>query len=466
MRWSEALGAARESAGRTVSTSIASLREAPRTYISGGAQINAGGALPTKHQVAVRDTRLHSVVMACQQYYMRKISEAPLRAVSRDGLPLRGGARIAADEINNLLMDMNRFDDWRTVAGSLFWDTHSLGDGFLWRDFSEGLVRGYWWLPNAKVGVYQGLRADEVKYRYMGREYGPDEIVHLRNYKSADNPARGVGVLHTLVGEVYIDEQARRYAASLLANDGRPSGLMTVSGRAGEYEREAAGRMLMENYGGDNAGKIAVVNNADGVDFVRINMTPAEFDFSALVKISESRVPGVLGIPASQINMYTGMETGTTNATREQDRFQVEQDLFVPSWESFESQLTKLIVPDWTADPNVCLKFDLENVPAVQKMAREREVRAIELFKNAGLSMLEYHRLTGAEIEPADEDKLGQMYVLGEGKNMRVATIDALWEDAQMSLAERNELASQSDFGEDQSQGPQDQGGDGVEGKA
>ena len=412
----------------------AQLREIPRSFIRGGLTQQQGGAVPTRHRVNVRDTALHSVVMACQQYYMRKITEAPLRAVPKNGRPFRGDTRLAMRELNRRFENINDDDDFRQAAGALFWDMHSLGDGFLWRnwDSQNANVNDYYWIPSWRVGVHQGMTANDVTYYYMGRVYTRREFAQLRNFKSSQNPARGVGALHTLVGEVYIDEQARRYAAALLANDGRPSGLMAVAGRASPFEREQASKMLTEQHGGDNTGRIAVINNTDSVDFKRINMTPSEFDFSALVKISESRVPGTLGIPASQINTYTGMETGTTNATREQDRFQVEQDLFLPSWANAGSQLSKLILPDWTDDENAILQFDTSNVSAAQKMQKEREDRAIQVFRNTGMSLYEYHRQTGSEIDPREVEKMKEIYVMGEGKNIRVTTIDTMYRESKM----------------------------------
>lgn len=420
--WGQAFSDAMSELGQQV-------REAPRTLIRGtSAAAGRGGAIQTKHRVSAHQARLHSVVMACRQYYMRNIVAPPLRGVAKDKKPLRGSTRIAVEELNyRLEQAFTPRDDFNTGVGSFFWQAHALGDGFLWRDRkANGVVRAYWWIPYHHVLVWQGEYLGEVSYQYLGDRLDSDTIVHLRNFESEDNLARGVGALHTLVGEVYIDEQARRYAAALLANDGRPNGIMAIGGNSSAFERERAAEMLMEKHGGDNVGKIAVVDNADGVDFQRINMTPNEFDFSALVKISETRIPGTLGIPSSQINMYTGLETGTTNATRREDREQVQVDLLMPQWESYARQMTRLIVPDWTDDPNVVLEFDTSRVAAVIKQRREREQAAHETWKNTGMNMYDYQMALGHEIEPENVEKFKRIWRIGEGKNARFVDPDSM----------------------------------------
>jgi HK97 family phage portal protein len=90
-----------------------------------------------------------------------------------------------------------------------------------------------------------------------------------------------------------------KYGAKFFGNGARPSGILTMPNKLEDKSIETLRRSFAEAHGGENAFKVAVLEN--GVTYTKIAATPEEGQMLQLRKHEREEIAAIFGVPAHMI---------------------------------------------------------------------------------------------------------------------------------------------------------------------
>ena len=194
-----------------------------------------------------------------------------------------------------------------------------------------------------------------------------NDIVHIRQGVDPNNHRKGFAPLKAVLREILGDEAAGQYAAALLHNMAVPGVILSpkddAMGGPSQDEAEAIAQIYKQKFGGSNRGAPMILTGA--MDVKVVSWSPEQLNLNQLRRLPEERVSAVLGVPAILAGLGAGLESATYNNTRELREFFTEQKL-IPLWQTVANEIThQLLQSDFTADPKILCKYDLNEVRAL-----------------------------------------------------------------------------------------------------
>jgi hypothetical protein len=195
--------------------------------------------------------------------------------------------------------------DWM-VDGNAYW-LKIRDDG--------GKVVELWWVPHwmmepegttstsSPLRVHAGGTSD-----YASRS---EDVVHFRFGLDTDDPKLGASQLKSVLREVFTDDEAANFTATLLRNMGVPG--LVVSPEKGTTLNEGDGeemkKYVKEKFGGDKRGEAMVMTGRRRSPSSASR--PEQLLLRELRRIPEERVSAVTGIPAIVVGFGAGLERST-----------------------------------------------------------------------------------------------------------------------------------------------------------
>lgn len=328
--------------------------------------------------------------------------------------------------------------DWN-VDGNAYW--------IILRDKS-GIPRELWWAPswmmtpcgdeNDFVSHYEYRPGTETVY--LPRE----DVVHLRNGMDPDDQRKGYSPLKSVLREVFTDDEAARFSASLLRNMGVPGVVVSPDGgTAGPDDVAATKEYFKQAFSGDKRGEPLVMKGPTTV--AQFGFSPEQLVLRDLRKIPEERVTAVIGIPAIVAGLGAGLDRSTFTNMSEAREMAYESKI-IPDQriqaETIWAQLLSAWVPE-TQLEEWRFGFDLSKVRVLQddqdrlmtRMAAGVSVGAVkraDLRRAVGLPVADDGSddvylipLNIAEV-PADSNKAHRTFNPPAGTDRRGATPAAL----------------------------------------
>jgi phage portal protein BeeE/phage FluMu protein Com len=362
----------------------------------------------------IGDPASNSIVGAVVGWIARNLPEAPVRIV-REGTtevahlpgPTGPGAML------RLLERPNPY-----FSGPLQWmativDRICMGDAYWIKVRAEsGRVTQLWWVPAASMEPRWPENDPTVfighyEYTIDGTVYWvrPEDVVHFRNGINPRNTRKGISRLASLSREIFTDEEAANFTASLLRNLGIPGVAIaptnTVTGRVG-LDVEAVKKAWMEKFGGDRRGEPFVSNLP--IDVHTFAFNPQEMELRQLRRIPEERVSAVLGVPAGVAQLGAGLDRNTFSNYGEANVAAYTQGV-IPDQRILAADLEIQLLPDFAdvdAD-GLDVWFDWMKASAMQTAA-DAIWRKFESAATKGLvPRSAFKRATGQEVLPGDE---------------------------------------------------------------
>lgn len=168
----------------------------------------------------------------------------------------------------------------------------------------DGRVRALWPLNPRRVSPWRDPNGKLWYVVSEGRPEGgdaylePRDLFIVRNVHTIDG-INGLGLVGYAMQTLGISLGADKFANSLFANGGMPSGVLTHPGRLND---EAAKRLMeswKENHGGRKAGGTALLE--EGVKYEPITHSPDVMQFLESRKFSVSEIARFLGIPPTKL---------------------------------------------------------------------------------------------------------------------------------------------------------------------
>jgi HK97 family phage portal protein len=314
----------------------------------------------------VGDGTGNSIVSACILWIARTFPEAPPMVWDVDENDIR--TRLPRHPLVQLLKFPTASPDkpGGYYPGTLLWMatlTSWIADGnAYWMKVrsSMGRVVQLWYVPHwmmePRWPTDGSAFISHYDYRVDGQVFpiAPSEVVHFRHGLDPDNTRKGKSPLSTLLREVFTDEEAARFSASMLKNLGVP-GLVVAPApsqqaiwRPEPDDVKAIKAQFKQDYTGDRRGEPIVMSGPTIVS--QFGFSPVQMDLTNLRHLPEERVTAVLGIPAAVVGLGAGIRHTKVGATMHELRDQAWQSNLIPTQRLMGAEIQTQLLPDFEGD--------------------------------------------------------------------------------------------------------------------
>lgn len=256
------------------------------------------------------------------------LSSLPLKAyrrVPQGRVPAGDDARIA-----RLLLSPSPGSTSPDLISQIVVDLSVFGVAFLAKYRSDNMIVQLGCIPPDQVTVEQ--RGQRIVYTLSRREgiseHGPEDIVAIKG--TSRDGLRGMSPVRQCARALQINEGLLSYAAAWLANAGRPSGVLSLSGdlptsrQHAEDTKDDFQQLFSLTDAGENAGKIAVF--AGGMEFERVEPAMRDQEFLGQREWSVRETARVFGLPPFKLGVSAG-DSLTYSTVAQQNRAFVDDSL-------------------------------------------------------------------------------------------------------------------------------------------
>src|SRR5262249_37539486 len=328
---------------------------------------------PRNHPWRNIDPLDNSAVMACLSWVSRNFGQAELRTVRER----RDGTMTDADVPGflDLLYHPNDFYSLYTLWGATLLSYHLDGNAY-WLKVRN--ARGFgtptelWYEPHWAIKPHWPENGSAFIDYYERRVNGSmqqipiENVVHFRNGLNPANTRYGMAPLKVALLEVFTDQEAAAYTASLLKNMAIPGVIVSPKSPIGLTPEKAAQikQSWTQKFGGDNRGEPLLLDYE--ADVTTLGFSPNDMDLTAVRRIGEERISACFGIPAIVAGLGAGLESSTYNNLFNLKKSAFEENL-APTWNCFGEELTRQLLSDFTQDAAIEAEFDTSNVKGLKE---------------------------------------------------------------------------------------------------
>lgn len=372
-----------------------------------------------------------STVMAPLLWIARTFPEAPIglwqsdeegqETQIRDNQFLRRMRRPNPFYSGSVLMQATIID--RTVDGNAYW--------IKVRDASEN-VREYWWAPTATMTPKGDEENFITHYEYKpGSDViilRPEDVIHFRFGMDNDDPRKGQASLKSVLREVFTDDEAANFTASLLRNSGVPGLLVSPEVGAGapsDEDVKATKAYIREKFTGDNRGEALVMSGPTKVQ--QFGFSPEQLLLKDLRRVPEERVTAILGVPAIVCGLGAGLDKATFTNYTEARQAAYEQAI-IPSQTQMAEDLWHQALSDFFSEEEIWalrVGFDYSRVRVLQEDQNKLANRMATEIRAGIAKRSEARRALGHKAGPEDEVYIIPMntaLVPADGSDPRIFT--------------------------------------------
>lgn len=355
----------------------------------------------------VGDGTSASVVMAPVLWMARTFPEAPA-VIERQ----KSGEweEVVPHDMTKLLHRPNPF--W---SGELMWMATIVSlvatGNSMWikvRDNTARIVE-LWWVPPGLMEPKWPNDGDTFISHYEYKPAGEtikidvDDVIHFRYGIDPANIRMGLSPLASLLREVFSDQEAANFAASLLKNMGVPGLVVAPDGDAivGDDDLVATKKALIEQTTGRNRGMPFVAGAPTKVH--QFGFSPQQMDLRTLRRLPEERVTAVLGVPAIVAGLGAGLDRSTF-ANMAEAREMAYETTMIPLQRIIAADLSNQMMDDFEPDPdNWRVRFDTSEVRVLQEDENAKVERLLSELRSGAITLDEYRRETGRDAGPEHE---------------------------------------------------------------
>lgn len=370
---------------------------------------------------AVGDGTGSSTVMAPLLWIARTFPEAPPALWEKNGDGLE--TQIIDHDLLRLLRRPNPYYSGRILWMATVTDWNVDGNAY-WLKVRDvgGRVRQLWWVPHWMIEPKSDENDETVfisHYEYKpGGAYAMEpitlpvsEVVHFRFGLDGDDPRKGYSPLKSVLREVFTDDEAANFTASLLRNMGVPGVVVSPKGEAAPSEEDvkATKAYIREKFGGDNRGEALVMSAPTEIE--QFGFSPEQLTLKDIRRIPEERVTAVTGVPAVVAGLGAGLDRSTFTNYAEAREAAYEQAI-IPTQTLLAEELAFQLLNDFEAEERIWsirVGFDLSNVRVLQE-DRFNLAKRLDLAVRGGWAMVaEGRKAAGLPVTDDDRIYLRQM---------------------------------------------------------
>jgi HK97 family phage portal protein len=369
----------------------------------------------------VGDGRQSSAVVACMNWICRTFPEAPVMVLERQ----RDGTEtpLVDHPLLDLLTTPNDYYSGEMLMRATLADWTASGDAY-WVKIRNryGAPVQLWWVPQALMAPAWPSNDPTVyishyEYRVGGEvfTYAPADVVHFRNGLDPQNTRKGLSPLASLLREVFTDEEAGSFSASLLRNLGVPGVIISPDDDNVELnsgDAEAVKSDFKAKFGGENRGEPMVLPAKTKVQVLSFN--PQQMDLKGMRRLPEERVSAVLGVPAIVAGLGAGLDRSTFANMSEAREMAYESNI-IPNQRLIGAELRAQLLPDYGDTKRLRVAFDTKNVRVLQEDQNKLWTRVDTAVRGGWLKVGRAKEMVGETAEPGDDIYLRSSSVTPEG---------------------------------------------------
>ena len=350
-----------------------------------------------------------NVVMSPVNWVLRNFTEAESlvqRLVGNDWQP-------APDHDLSMLLDTpNDFQDgdelWKATLVSYILD----GNAY-WLKVRNGFgnVIALWYIPHFLIEPrwprdgQTFISHYEYRPEFRGTKIDllPRDVVHFRFGLDPRNTRKGMSPVRNLLREVFTDDEAANFSASILRNMGVPGGV--IAPKDGSILPSSEDVKEMKHYmktafTGDRRGDWLVLGTP--TETSQFGFNPQNLMLGNLRDVAEERVCAAIGVPAAVVGFGTGLQQTKVGATMKEMRRLAWVSCIIPMQNSLARQLTRQAMPDFQSQVRrFRVKFDTSHVSAFLEEETERADRVGSLVVRGILRVDKAQEELGLEVDPS-----------------------------------------------------------------
>jgi HK97 family phage portal protein len=357
----------------------------------------------------VGDTRTNSIVESCIQWICRTFPEAPVRVVEVNA---KGESTPRPNHPFQLLLDTpNPFYPGELLWAATLADRTADGNAY-WLKVRSAAGRPVqlWWVPQTTMTPKWPDDGSEFISHYEYNPNGsvpirvdPADVVHFRVGLDPHNPRKGLSPLKSVLREIFTDDEAANYTASMLRNVGVPPVVISPGkdAKPTKEELEEIKTGYIEKTTGDRRGEPMVMRGETHVQV--LGFSPQQMDTKVARRVPEERISALLGIPAAVVGLGTGLENTKVGATMAEMREQAYESNIIPTQRLIAAELRTQLLRDFGDVSRLKIEFDLSQVRVLQQDQNDLHNRAREDLKAGGITINEFREMIDLEPLPGPE---------------------------------------------------------------
>lgn len=311
-----------------------------------------------------------------------------------------------------LLEYPNTYYSGRNMMKAMVFDYETTGECYLIkiRNSSRRIVE-LWWIPQMLITPYWepdgSTFISYYKYNPNGIPYAipVDDVIHIKDGMDPRNPRRGFNKLAALAREIFTDEEASNFSATLLANLGVPGVIISpkdtgIASRNRIEDPEGVKDSYMEKFSGDKRGEPLILTSPTDVQI--LSFSPEQMGLVNLRRIPEERATAVLGVPAIVAGMGAGLERSTYSNMAEAREAAYEEKI-IPMHGDWSTELKVQLLNEFVGDITLYeLDGDLSNVRVLQEDQSKLVERNLKALAGGGITRRVFKENIGEEADEKD----------------------------------------------------------------
>jgi len=359
-----------------------------------------------------------SVVVAVVGWIARNLPAAPLRLRGITNDPADDPTDVVPEEFGagamlSLMRRPNLHYDGITLLKAMAVDYNTTGNVYILKVRNgAGRPVELWWLPSTLVEPRWPQYDPSVFISHY--EYNPNgiplevpvaDMIHVRNSIDPVNVRKGLAPIASLAREVYTDDEAAAFTATVLSNLGVPGVIVspetsTVPGANQIRDVAQVKQTLRESFTGDKRGDFAVFSAPTRVQV--LSWSPEQLQLRDLRRIPEERVSGVTGVPAIVAGLGAGLDRSTFANFAEARAMAYEENI-IPTQAAWAEALTWQLLADFADPLKFILDFDTSNIRALQEDQNTLWSRNLDAYKAAAIDRRTFKRNVGLPNDELDD---------------------------------------------------------------
>lgn len=232
-------------------------------------------------------------------------------------------------------------------------------------------------------------------------------MIHFRDGIDPENPMKGISGFRSLLREIFTDDEAANFTASLLKNMGIPGYVVSPKDDGGglapigEEDVRETKEQFKAATSGDNRGEPVVMTGP--ADIKMLGFNPQQMNVRDLRRIPEERCTAIIGIPAIVCGLGAGLDRSTF-ANMAEAKDSAYEDKILPLQRDFADTLTIQLLPQFESQPEqFFVDFDNSSVRALQDDEDKVAARVTGLVNGGLITVAEARSELGYDVTPAND---------------------------------------------------------------
>lgn len=228
-----------------------------------------------------------------------------------------------------------------------------------------------------------------------------EDMIHGRLGVDDRDHRLGLAPIKRLVRHICADDEASRFATTLLGNYGVPGLVVQTPDKT--LDEEKAERMksrISSAFGNEGRGNVGILSN--GATMTQFGFSPEQLNLKDLHQIPETRIAAVMRVPPAVVGLSVGLEQTSNFASFEQIREQFVEQTLAPLWGLRDDKLDAQLLTEFSSSRTDAIVTDLSSVRALQEDVTALHERANADVESGAISMNEYRQMVNLPPLPAE----------------------------------------------------------------